>query len=72
MTRAEALKLQIKEQQNKGEIIDKIHIIANGTGFSYETIFGKYLNDAVKEVSLEEPYLKEYYQVSIVYFLFGQ
>lgn len=63
MTRAETLKSHIKDQQRKGEIIDKIHIIANGTNYSYETIFGKYLNDAVKEISLEEPYLREYYQV---------
>lgn len=63
MTRAETLKSHIKEQQRKGEIIDKVHIIANGTNYSYDTIFGKYLNDDVKEVSLEEPYLREYYQV---------
>lgn len=63
MTRAETLKDHIKEQQSKGEIIDKIHIIANGTNFSYEAIFGKYLTDDVREVSLEEPYLREYYQV---------
>lgn len=42
---------------------EKIHILANGTGYSYETIFGKYLDDGVREVALEEPYLREYYQV---------
>lgn len=64
ISRAEQIKKKIKEQQNRGEIKDKIHIIANGTGYSYETIFGKYLNDEVKEISLDEPYLREYYQVS--------
>ena len=64
MTRAEEIKKKISEQCVRGEIVDKIHIIANGTGFGYETIFGKYLNDSVKEVSLEEPYLREYYQVT--------
>lgn len=63
MTRAEQIKKQIVEQRSRGQIVDKIHIIANGTGYSYESIFGKYLNDAVKEISLEEPYLREYYQV---------
>lgn len=63
MTRAEQIKVQINEQRIRGEIVDKIHIIANGTGYGYETIFGKYLNDNVKEISLEEPYLREYYQV---------
>lgn len=63
MTRAELLKTQITEQRSRGEIVDKIHIIANGTGYSYETIFGKYLDDKVKEISLEEPYIRDYYQV---------
>lgn len=63
MTRAEQIKVNIVEKRSRGEIVDKIHIIANGTGFGYETIFGKYLDDKVKEISLEEPYLREYYQV---------
>lgn len=64
MTRAETIKLEINEQRSRGEIVDKIHIIANGTGYSYESIFGKYLDDKVKEICLEEPYLRDYYQVS--------
>lgn len=64
MTRAESIKSQLDEKRSRGEIIDKIHIIANGTGFDYGSIFGKYLDDKVKEVCLEEPYLREYYQVS--------
>lgn len=63
MTRAEQIKKQISEQRNRGEIVDKIHIIANATGYGYETVFSKYLNDSIKEISLEEPYLREYYQV---------
>lgn len=69
MTRAEQIKVKINELRVRGEIVDKIHIIANGTGYGYETIFGKYLNDSVKEVSLEEPYLREYYQVKTKLFL---
>lgn len=63
MTRAESIKEKLSEQRSRGEIIDKIHIIANGTGFDYHSIFGKYLDDKVKEVCLEEPYLRDYYQV---------
>lgn len=68
MTRAELIKAEIAKQRSRGEIKDKIHIIANGTGYGYETIFGKYLNDSVKEISLEEPYLREYYQVCSFFF----
>lgn len=63
MKRAEHIKAKLNEKHSRGEIKDKIHILANGTGYGYETIFGKYLDDTVKEISLEEPYLREYYQV---------
>lgn len=64
MTRAEQIKELYKSQISKGEIVDKRHIIENSTGNSYETIFGKYLKDDVKEISLDEPYIREHYQVS--------
>lgn len=60
---AEKIKQSIQEKQSRGEIVDKIHILANGKGYSYETLFGKYLDDNVKEITLEEPYIREYYQV---------
>lgn len=63
MCRAEQIKSSITERRSRGEIVDKIHIMANGTGFSYESVFGKYLDDQVKEICLEEPYIRDYYQV---------
>ncbi|XP_055320849.1 MIT domain-containing protein 1 [Sitodiplosis mosellana] len=63
MKRAEEIKVKIKERQSRGEMKEKIHILANGTGYGYEQIFGKYLDDGVKEIALEEPYLREYYQL---------
>lgn len=69
MTRAEKLKAEITSQRSRGEIVDKVHILANGQGYSYESLFGKYLDDKVTEVSLEEPYLREYYQVGLFNFL---
>lgn len=70
MTRAEKIKSEVTLQRSRGEIIDKIHIIANGTGFGYDSIFGKYLDEKVTEISLEEPYLREYYQVWVKMILF--
>lgn len=64
MTRAELIKSDLREQRSRGEIVDKIHILANGTGYDYGSLFGKYLDDKVKEICLDEPYLREYYQVS--------
>ncbi len=64
MTRAEQIKELYKSQISKGQIVDKRHIIENSTGNSYEAIFGKYLKDDVTEISLDEPYIREHYQVS--------
>lgn len=63
MSRAEQIKTLVRDQRSGGQIIDKIHILANGTGYSYETLFGKYLDDNVKEICLDEPYIRDYYQV---------
>lgn len=63
MTQAEHLKKVIRKSSNLGELCDKIHIVEGATGFSYEKIFGKYLNSEIKEVYIEEPYIRDYYQV---------
>lgn len=63
MCRAEQIKSLVTDQMSRGQIVDKLHIIANGTGYSYESIFGKYLDEHVKEICLEEPYIRDYYQV---------
>ncbi|XP_037040870.1 MIT domain-containing protein 1-like [Bradysia coprophila] len=63
MTRAEQIKELYKSQISKGQIVDKRHIIENSTGNSYESVFGKYLKDDVTEISLDEPYIREHYQL---------
>ena len=45
----------VSNQQNQSKIVDKIQIIANGTVWSFDSVFGKYLNGNVKEIFLEEP-----------------
>lgn len=63
MDQAEKLKKSIQSWGSKGEIRDKIHITDGATGYSYDRIFGKYLTDEVEEILVEEPYVKDYYQV---------
>lgn len=63
MTHTELIKQTLKERNAKGEIVDKIFILENATGHSYESVFGKYLSDDVSEVCLEDPYIREHYQV---------
>lgn len=63
MDRAEQVKRLVQKWSTKGEIVDKILIIDNATGYSYRRIFEKYLTTDVKEIIVQEPYLKEHYQL---------
>lgn len=61
--RAEQIKKRVQNHVSHGELIAHISIDENSTGFSYKTLFGKYINSNIKEVLLEEPYLIDRYQV---------
>lgn len=47
-----------------GKVIEKIFIMEGQTGKSYDSVFGKYLDDNVTEVLMDEPYLREHYQLA--------
>lgn len=63
MAQAEKLKASILSWGSRGEIRDKIHITEGATNFGYDRIFGKYLTEDVEEILVEEPYVKDFYQV---------
>ncbi|XP_075161914.1 MIT domain-containing protein 1 isoform X1 [Haematobia irritans] len=60
--RAEQIKIRVQKLAETGEIEANIPIDDNSTGHSYKSLFGKYLNDKVKEILIDEPYLNERYQ----------
>ncbi|XP_059613543.1 MIT domain-containing protein 1 [Phlebotomus argentipes] len=62
--RAKILKEKYVRMSSKGEIKDKIHIVEDSMGHSYQSLFGKYLNDVVEEITVEEPYLREHFQLT--------
>lgn len=64
MTRAEQIKALLPPVTDRGYVVDKIHIIEGDRGYSYESVFGKYLNDEVSQISVEEPYIRDHYQVN--------
>lgn len=63
MEQAEKLKKSIQSWGSRGEIRDKIHITEGATKYGYDKIFGKYFKDDVEEILIEEPYLKDHYQL---------
>ncbi|KAM7358155.1 MIT domain-containing protein 1 [Cochliomyia hominivorax] len=60
--RAEQIKQRVQRHVSQGDIVSHIPIDEDGTGYSYKTLFGKYITPEVKEVLIEEPYLVERYQ----------
>lgn len=62
MTRAEQLK-KLLSTVVQGAVVKQIIIREGDTGYGYETVFGKYLNNDVTMVQLEEPYIREHYQI---------
>ncbi|XP_055609840.1 MIT domain-containing protein 1-like [Uranotaenia lowii] len=63
MNRAEQVKALITRWRSRGEIRDKIHVVDGATGYSYARVFGKYMTDEVKELMVEEPYVRDHYQI---------
>lgn len=64
ITRAELLQGKLKTIYSKGEVIDRI-LVANGsTGNSYKSLFAKYMDNGIKEILIEDTYIREHFQVS--------
>uniref|UniRef100_A0A1L8DPW6 Putative phospholipase d-like domain at c-terminus of mit n=1 Tax=Nyssomyia neivai TaxID=330878 RepID=A0A1L8DPW6_9DIPT len=61
--RVKALKERM-QMKSKGEIKEKICIVENSRGHSYRSLFGKYLDGNVSEIEVEEPYLREHFQLT--------
>ncbi|KAL9911594.1 MIT domain-containing protein 1 [Glossina fuscipes fuscipes] len=62
LDRAEQIKERISRFGHSGSLLHNISIEDGATGYSYYTLFGKYLSNEVQEVLIEEPYLIERYQ----------
>ncbi|XP_055912352.1 MIT domain-containing protein 1 [Eupeodes corollae] len=69
-TRLDVIRKKIDAHTTKGDVVDNIPIMEGSTGHSYRQLFGKYLDNEVKEVELDEAYLMENHQMqNLVMFL---
>lgn len=57
------LKQQQAQDLAKRKVVKEVHLNENGTGYSYEQLFGKYLDGGVREMIIEEPYLGRPFQL---------
>ncbi|XP_072470749.1 MIT domain-containing protein 1 isoform X2 [Notamacropus eugenii] len=63
MDRAEDIKKFLEQEKEDGKYHKQIKIEENATGFSYESLFQQYLNAAVTEVWIEDPYIRQTHQL---------
>lgn len=53
-----------KEKLNvAGKQHEQIQIESNATGYSYETLFSRFLNQFLTEIEVEDPYIRSHHQV---------
>lgn len=61
--RAEKLKRLVSEQKEAGTFHEKVSIKEGSIGYSYRRVFEKYLEEDVKEVVVEDPYIRNVHQI---------
>ncbi|XP_037937690.1 MIT domain-containing protein 1 [Teleopsis dalmanni] len=60
---AEKVRTRIDTLRRCGNHVTEVHIEDDATGYSYDVLFGTYLNAGVKEILIEESYLREKHQL---------
>ncbi|XP_027464858.1 MIT domain-containing protein 1-like isoform X2 [Zalophus californianus] len=59
MDRAEIVKKYLDQEKEDGKYHKQIKIEENATGFSYESLFQKHLNETLTEVWVQDPYIRQ-------------
>ncbi|KAL1459578.1 hypothetical protein WDU94_011547 [Cyamophila willieti] len=60
--RAEILKQKLDEKKKMGDYHEQVDIKNNEKGHSYEKVFGRFLDENVKQISVTDPYIHNKYQ----------
>lgn len=63
MDRAEVIKAIVEQIKADGTYHEQIHIANNSTGHGYERLFGRFLDDTVSELEVEDPYVRSVHQI---------
>ncbi|XP_022091562.1 MIT domain-containing protein 1-like [Acanthaster planci] len=58
MDRAEKIKQHVEKEKDAGKYHEQIHIAAGSTQNSYRRVFGRFLDEFVTEVYVEDPYIR--------------
>ncbi|KAF4517510.1 hypothetical protein B566_EDAN006511 [Ephemera danica] len=63
LTRAEQIKSHIASEKEKGKYKEHITISAGATGYSYNSVMGRFLDPEVIWVQVEDPYIRQPHQI---------
>ncbi|XP_046395157.1 MIT domain-containing protein 1-like [Ischnura elegans] len=62
MDRAEKLKNYVEQEKEKGSYHEQIVIENDSTGHSYQNLIGRFLDEEISQVSVEDPYIRSFHQ----------
>lgn len=62
MKRAEFIKTNVDKLKEEGKYSEQINIENNAVGFSYKKVFGRFLDEVVLNVKIEDPYIRSFHQ----------
>ena len=63
MDRSEKVHEIVRQEKEKGKYNEQIKIQVDSTGYSYETIFGRFLDSSVSKITVEDPYIRAHHQI---------
>ena len=68
MERAEKLNKHVENEKKSGQFHEQIRIDPDSTGHSYQSLFGRFLDDHVRTVHVDDPYIRSHHQVRKKFF----
>jgi len=63
LERSEKVHQIIAKEKENGKYHEQIKIQVNSIGYSYETIFGRFLENTVTSITVEDPYIRAHHQI---------
>ncbi|KAK2712288.1 MIT domain-containing protein 1-like [Artemia franciscana] len=63
LDRAEHIKNHVHLEKSKGNYHEKIRIEDGAKGFSYQSVFGRFLSESVLTIDVEDPYIRTFHQL---------
>lgn len=64
LKRAEELKKHVTQEKEAGKYHEQIHIEEDSLGHSYHNLFGRFIDERLTTVEIEDPYIRTVHQIN--------